>query len=190
MVALPSPSTAQTEPGVIDVTLFGGVMNKGDFPGTGNLFFAAPLEDNFLAGLAFNHAFLDLGKGFHLGGELGLVGRFGDGGSAEIWFGPSLRHDGFRVGPVKVSFGLVAGFSAVTDTIGIERKREAQDGGDASFLYYGGPEVRLTFDAWPEIEIVLRAHHRSGGKNVPFQPAIGNMGEAANAYVVGIRKRL
>lgn len=81
-----------------DVLFFGGVMTDGDFPGWSNIPLAASIEDSFFLGAAVNRQFIDLGMGFHIGGEIGLAGRFGDGTSAELWGGPSLRYEGFRIG--------------------------------------------------------------------------------------------
>lgn len=82
---------------------------------------------------------------------------------------------------------MVAGLSVVTNPIGIERVREIQNSGDATLLYYLGPEIRLTFDALPETEFVYRVHHRSGAGEVSFLPTLGDMVEGANANVFGIR---
>lgn len=176
-------------PADVDVLLFGGVMTEGDFPGWSNIPFAAPLQDNYSVGAAINREFIDLGLGFHLGGEIGLAGRFGDGTSAEVWGGPSLRHDGFSVGPAIISFGLVMGLSAVTGPIGIERNVEVNNDGDATLLWYLGPEVAISFDALPNTEFVSRTHHRSGAANLSFLPTLGDMPDTSNANIFGIRRR-
>jgi hypothetical protein len=173
----------------LDVLFFGGVFTATSFPGWTNIPIDA-LEDNYIVGAAVNRQFVDLGRGFHLGGEIGLAGRFGDGTSAEVWAGPSLRYDGFRLGPVAVSFGLVVAMSAVTGPIGKERKVAAAQSGHGALLWYLGPEFSLTFDAFPTTEFVFRLHHRSGGLKVPFLPTLGNMPDVSNAYVFGIRKPL
>ena len=169
-----------------DITFFGGVMTEGGFPGTALVPLAGKLEDIAFAGAAFNQTFFDLGAGFKFGGEIGLGGRFGDQVSADLWFGPSLRHHGFQLGPARLTLGVTGGFSAVTSSSGIERVREIKDDGDAAFVYYLGPEVGLVLEGLPKYEFLFRVHHRSGGANV-FLPAIGNMGDASNAYLIGLR---
>ena len=171
-----------------DITFFGGVMTEGGFPGTALVPLAGDLEDIAFAGVAFNQTFFNLGAGFKLGGEIGLGGRFGNQVSADLWFGPSLRHHGFQIGSARLTLGATAGFSAVTSSSGIERVREIKDDGDAAFVYYLGPEVGLVFGGLPKYEFLFRVHHRSGGANV-FLPAIGNMGDASNAYLIGVRRR-
>lgn len=169
--------------------VFGGVMTESDFPSLTNLPFNSSYEDNYIAGLALSRDLLDLGLGFHFGGEIGLAGRFGDGTSAELWGGPSVRFEGLDLGPVSISAGLTVGFSYVTDTIGREREVEQENDGDATILYYAGPEVAVAFDALPDTEFVFQTHHRSGGLNVPFLPTINNMPNTSNANTFGVRKR-
>lgn len=177
-------------PADIDVLFFGGVMTDGDFPGWSMVPLAAPLEEEYLIGAAINREFADLGKGFHLGGELGVAGRFGDSTSAEFWAGPSLRHDGFKVGPVQVSFGLVMGLSVVTAPTELEQSVEdSNPGGDATLLYYLGPEIAVTFDRYPNLEFVFRTHHRSGAKNLSYLPTLGKMPDTSNANIFGVRTR-
>lgn len=146
--------------------------------------FTKEREDNYIAGAAFDVQTLNFGWGFTGGAEIGLSGRFGDNEntSAELWFGTSLRHSGIKLGPVTVKPGIVTGFSAVTDTIGIETRRERHNRGDASLLFYLGPEIAFTFDALPNVDIVVRSHHRSGASG-----ALGKMSEGANANLIGIR---
>lgn len=171
----------------IDVLFFGGVMTEGTFPGWTNVPLAAELDDVFLVGAAVNREFFHLGHGFRIGGEIGIAGRFGDSSSGEIWLGPSFRYDGIKIGPVRISLGLVVGLSAVTGPTDIERKREQSNGGDATLLYYMGPEIVLTFDRFPNTEFVFRTHHRSGAKNVSYIPTLGDMPDTSNANLFGVR---
>ena len=164
-------------------------MTESDFPSLANLPFYSSYEDNYIAGVELSRDFVDLGLGFHFGGEVGLAGRFGDGSSAEIWAGPSLRFEGFDIGPATISAGLTVGFSYVTDPIGREREVEAEHNGDATLLYYAGPEIAVALDAVPDTEFVVQTHHRSGGLNVPWLPTINNMPNTSNANTFGVRKR-
>lgn len=174
----------------LDYFVFGSVMTEGTFPGWTNIPFAAPLDDDYLVGGAVNYELLDAGHGFHFGAEVGLAARFGSTQSAEAWGGMSMRHDGFSAGPVSVGFGLVVGLSAVTGTTGIEARREAAAvDGDATLLYYAGPELSLRYDKAPNMEFVFRTHHRSGAANVSFLPTLGNLAEGSNANSFGIRFR-
>jgi hypothetical protein len=165
--------------------LFSGALLTGTFPGWTNVPFAGGIEGNYLVGAAYDRRLFDLGKGFDVGYEVGLAGRFGDGSasSAEFWGGASFRYKGWRIGKLQITPRLVIGLSAVTGTIGIEKKREADRGGNATLLGYMGPELDFKLpDRWPNVELVFRTHHRSG-----LFGTIGGMFEGANATTVGLR---
>ena len=164
--------------------VFVGQFNKGQFPGWSMIPYADDMESNYVVGGAYDVQFLNLGAGFTLGAEIGVAGRFGrPTSSAEIWAGPSLRHVGIPIGNfMTVAPGIVVGFSAVTNSIGIERERELQNNGNASFLFYLGPELAFRFNSLPNVEFVWRTHHRSG-----LDGTLGKMREGSNANVIGVR---
>jgi len=118
-----------------------------------------------------------------LGGEVGVAGRFGTDSSAEIWGGLSIRTAPIPIGNIGfLTPGIVIGLSAVTNTIGEERIREITTGGNAALLGYIGPELAFTFREMPNLAIVYRLHHRSGGFG-----SLGGMREGHNAQVLGLR---
>jgi hypothetical protein len=119
----------------------------------------------------------------HDGDGLGRPGT-----SWEVWAGPTLRHDGFALGPLRIKPGLTFGYTAVTDSHGLEREREFEEDGEAEFLYFLAPEIAVGFEGRPRVDIVYRVQHRSGGKNVNL-PALGDMGDTTNANVLGLRWR-
>jgi hypothetical protein len=165
------------------VFVFVGQFMRGTFPGWTNIPFAGDPENNYLAGGAYRLELADLGAGFHFGTEVGVDGRFGHGTSAEFWTGTSIWHQGFSITDfVTIAPGLVTGFSAVTNSIGIERERELSHHGNATFLFYLGPELAFKFKAIPDVEFVFRTQHRSGGKGT-----LGRMGEGANGNIFGVR---
>lgn len=165
------------------VFLFGGVMVEGTFPGWTNIPLAGGVERNYLVGGALDTKLFSLG-GFDFGLEVGTAGRFGDSASAEVWGGPSVHYRGFTLGSVTISPGLVVGFSAVTRAIGIERQREIDSSGNASLLFYLGPELAFRFAQLPNVEFVFRTQHRSGAEGT-----LGKMREGANANIFGARFR-
>ena len=163
------------------VFLFGGVLLDGTFPGWTNIPFAGGVENNFILGGALDTKLASYG-GFDFGVEVGTAGRFGDSVSAEIWGGPSVHYQGFTIGSLTISPGLVVGLSAVTSAIGIERQREIDNSGNATLLFYLGPELVFRFKQMPNVEFVFRTHHRSGAEGT-----LGNMREGANANIFGVR---
>lgn len=164
------------------IFVFGGQYRTMGFPGIVMVPFTKGRESNYIAGAAYDVQIVDLGWGFTAGGEVGLAGRFGDNSSAELWAGGSLRHRGLDLGFVTVMFGMVAGISGVTDTIGKEAWRESLHSGDARLLFYLGPELSFRFNVLPKVDFVIRTHHRSGALGT-----LGNMNEGSNANVLGMR---
>jgi hypothetical protein len=158
--------------------------------------------DNYVAGVAYNRDIINLGYSFHLGAEVGVADRFGRHKqccdpiirsssivhSAEVWGGAHLRYTGFTLfDAVRVGFGVTFGLSAVNSSIGSEARWAAQNFSTNHLLYYFGPELGIAFLNTPNFELVIRLHHRSGGKTVPFLPTIADRGEGYNASVAGIR---
>lgn len=114
--------------------------------------------------------------------------RFGPSGeSVEVWLGPTLRHKGLSLGPVRVRPAVTVGLSAVSDSYGLERAREIEDDGDAALLYYIAPEIAFSLKSAPNIDLVYRLQHRSGAEQVDNIPTIGSMGDTTNANTIGIR---
>jgi hypothetical protein len=161
--------------------LFGGVFRSGTFPGWTMIPFDGRVERNYLAGGAVDTKFFS-SNGFDFGVEVGLAGRFGDSTSAEVFGGPSVHYRYITIGTVRVSPGFVAGLSAVSNTIGIERQRELDNSGNATLLFYLGPELAFQFEQLPDVEFVVRTHHRSGAEGT-----LGRMREGHNANLFGAR---
>ena len=164
---------------------FGGRYTDQYFEYTFNPF-AVSYEDNYVLGAGYQQFALGHDGGLKLGVELGAALRLGNQMSGEIWAGPVLRADGLiQTEQVKVSVSATAGLSVTTGTIGIERDREIEMGGDSTLLYYLGPEVSVSFADNPDVEYFARVHHRSGGWET-----LGNMRDGANAATVGMRWKL
>ncbi len=166
------------------VFVFGGVMLDDHLAPRTFVPFASELEDSYIAGAAYERHLYELMAGFELGLEIGVAGRFGNESSVEGWLGPSIRHRGLTIGSLTVSPGVVFGFSAVSEAIGVERVREINNNGDATLLFYLGPELAFKLEQLPGFEFVFRVHHRSGADGI-----LGDMGEGHNANMFGVRKR-
>jgi hypothetical protein len=147
--------------------------------------FESTYENVGIVGGALDHPWRDLGRFLHLDGELGLASRFGSGQptSMEGWAALRLRTSAITIGPVMITPAFAFGFSAVTDTIGIETRRGADNHGSATFLGYLRPEVAISLVSRPDLQIVYGLQHRSGAWHT-----LGNLGEGANADIVGIRR--
>ncbi len=186
----PAVEPAFVAPPVLDQAFF-GFAGKYTQETLGGSFdpFHADFDDITAVGIGYQQFVAQLPLNVRFGYEVGVAGRFADesryipGNTADFWAGGLLRYDGFNIfDTVHVAAALTFGFSAVTDSAGYERQREITKDGDASFLFYLGPEVSLSLANHPEFELFGRIHHRSGGGGL-----LGDMNEGANAPVVGLR---
>jgi hypothetical protein len=173
------PAIAQSDDSNQNVFVLGGQFTTGYIQDTFR-FWEDHYEDNFFAGIGYQHFIYEY-EDFSLGGEIGIGLRAGERSSAEVWAGVVARYDGFQIGDITISPALTAGFSFVTDTIGIETERAATLGYGVPFLYYLGPEVSVSHASLPNLELLARVHHRSGGFGT-IAPI-----DAANAATIGLR---
>jgi hypothetical protein len=160
---------------------FGGAMTASD-----DNPFVLEYEDNLVFGTGYQQFFLEWPRHLLFGVEAGLAGRFGKSDSAEVWGGAVARYDGFRLfDTLRVAPAFTFGLSAVTSpTEGRESRNEIRDEGDATLLFYLGPELSFSLASRPEIEVFARIHHRSGAWGT-----LNNMHGAGNASTLGIRYR-
>jgi hypothetical protein len=163
-----------------NVFVMGGPFTSGYFSDA-FLVWEDHYESNFFAGVGYQYFMYEHSGGFKLGAEAGLGVRVGDRSSAELWAGLVGRVDMFQFGDIRITPSITAGFSVVTDTIGVETQRADKLGHDIPFLYYLGPEIAVSHVAYPGFEAFGRIHHRSGG--------FGTIAEidGSNAVVLGLR---
>lgn len=183
------------------IFVFGGYLSTQNMGASANFNSNHPVGpnyDNYIVGAAYSHDFYSA-HGFAVGGEVGLADRFGYFReccdpvikstsvlhSPELWFGARFSFDGIALfNIVRIGAAITAGFSFAGDSIGVERRREIVKNGNARLIGYLSPEIFLALVDYPQWEIVLRLHHRSGANGT-----FGGMGEGYNANVVGVRYR-
>jgi len=164
-----------------------------------------PSYDNDIVGIEYERDLAELAHDLRLRAEGGVAERFGhylvcclqinawypdltqrlDGRvySTEVWGGGKIRWENLRVGgDVRLELALTVGLSGVSRTIGRERQREIDNHGNAHILGYVAPELGLSLDSLPNLELVLRMPHRSGAGGT-----FGHMREGYNANVAGVR---
>lgn len=190
------------------ILLFAGWMSTTEIYTTTllnlNAHGAGPNYDNYIVGAAYDRDLFGLGHGFYFGVEVGIADRFGNYkeccqptimsnsiiNSAELWAGPQIRYAGILLfNLVRIGGAVTFGLSAATTSVGRELQREIDASGNARLLYYFGPELDFSTPSVPNVELVVKLQHRSGGKEVPIIPTLGNMAEGYNATVAGIRYR-
>lgn len=159
--------------------IFGGPLTSGYFSDAIQPW-AWELEDNGFAGLGYQQFFYEY-ESFQLGAEIGVGLRAGSRFSGEAWAGLVGRLTEFEFGPITITPSLTAGFSVVTDTIGVETTRSLAADQSASFLYYLAPEIAVSHDDHPQWEAFGRIQHRSGGFGT-----IAHI-DGANALTLGLR---
>jgi hypothetical protein len=176
-----APVNAVPAPRLDSVLLFGGTLTNGNMGVSLNAFHV-PYEHNHIVGGAYDHDFLTLPHGWVFSGQIGMADRFGDGNSGELWFGPRLRATIPVFDVLYISPALTAGLSAITNCIGIECQRAIDHNGNPHLLFYFSPEIALTLQRYPDVDLVYQLHHRSG-----LDGTLGRMEEGMNANVVGVR---
>lgn len=162
---------------------FGGIFTKENM-GSSLRPLHTSYESNFLGGIGYQNFMYNIGN-VSLGIEAGVSVRAGRHFTGEVWSGAVGRYDGLpAVAGFEVSPAFTFGLSAVTAAHrGREQILEERYGGDASLLFYLGPEINVS-RANSDREIFWRLHHRSGAWGT-----LGNMKGAMNANVLGIRQR-
>ena len=177
----PAVADPTDQPSNQNVFVLGGQFTTGHFEDTFR-FWEDHYEDNFFGGVGYQYFFYNYTGGFQLGAEAGLGVRLGDQSSAELWGGLVARYDSLiEVGGFSVSPAITFGLSAVTNTIGIETERAADIHGGAPILYYLAPEVSIAHEAFPNLELLARVQHRSGGFGT-----IAHI-DGSNAATIGLR---
>lgn len=184
------------------VFVFAGRTNSGNLGSTFTHGIGAPEKifyDNYIVGGAYQRDFLQFNSGLLIGAEIGFADRFGHYStccdpifysdrirhSAELWGGVSFRHQGPTLfDTIRISPGFVFGLSAISNPIGQEGMHQVDHQGSAELLFYLGFDLAFALAQFPNTELVLRIHHRSGAYGT-----LGGMKEGNNANVIGIRHR-
>ncbi|WP_175484629.1 hypothetical protein [Palleronia marisminoris] len=161
--------------------VFGGALTADDMQRSASPL-AVDYDGNGIIGAGLQSFYFDL-DWVRVGGEVGLAFRFGQSSTSEVWAGPVARLDPLKLGnDLRITPSITVGLSMVSDAqVGREADQEREYEGNASLLFYLGPEISVSFreDA---PSIFWRLHHRSGAGKT-----LGNMKGATNANVIGVR---
>jgi hypothetical protein len=189
------------EPARNSIFIFGGRMSAGSIGETA--LFNLTLDgqqrwDNYIVGGAYQRDVWRWGP-IIFGLEVGVADRFGRYESCckppvrsdsvlhagELWGGFVMRSEGLLLfNKVRLAISSTTGLSAITKAIGREREREVTLDANPRVLFYWGPELTLSHVSMPNVELVMRLHHRSGAGKT-----LGGLNEGYNAWVGGFRFR-
>jgi hypothetical protein len=94
--------------------------------------------------------------------EVGIGQRFGRQSATEIWGAFFFRYSGFPWNRYLVTTAaLSTGLNWASEVTEVEEER-AEDAEGSQWMHFFSPEITLAAPSRPEVELVLRFHHRSG----------------------------
>jgi hypothetical protein len=147
--------------------------------------------DSGLVGAALSRRVLSIehqnyGRLFSLEVEAGIGQRFGDLTETEFWGALYGRWHAFPWNRwVSTTVGLSTGVNWATGIPNFEVARSG-NGQGSQLLHYLSPEITFALPDHPSHELVLRFHHRSGGRGVFGDNALfNNTGGGAQYGTIG-----
>ena len=94
--------------------------------------------------------------------EAGIAQRFGRESATEVWGAVFFRYHGFPWdGRVLTTAAVSTGLNWSNTVTGVEEER-AKDGQGSPWMHFFSPEVTFALPSRPDVELLLRFHHRSG----------------------------
>lgn len=122
--------------------------------------------------------------------EAGLDLRFGEERANEVWGAVYARWTRFPWnGWVRTTFAVNTGLSYADNVTDRERRRSETPKG-SRLLHYLAPELTFAAPDWEETQVVLRFHHRSGGRNIWGDTDLfKNVSGGAQYWALGLRQR-
>lgn len=116
--------------------------------------------------------------------EVGVGKRFGFLGEEEVWGAAYFRWKEFPWnGYVRTTVAASIGLNYASDVPVFEKLRT--NGPGSKLLHYLSPELTLGLPAYPDVDLVIRFHHRSGGRLAFFNHTDGG----AQYGTAGLRLR-
>ena len=94
--------------------------------------------------------------------EIGIAQRFGRQSATELWGAFFLRYHGFPWdGAVVTTAAISTGLNWASSVTDVEQDR-ADDAEGSQWMHFFSPEVTFALPSRPNVELLLRFHHRSG----------------------------
>ena len=99
---------------------------------------------------------------FTLGPRSGIAQRFGRQSATEVWGAVFFRYHGFPWdGRVLTTAAVSTGLNW-SNTVTVVEEDRAKDGQVIPWMHFFSPEVTFALPSRPDVELLLRFHHRSG----------------------------
>ncbi len=147
--------------------------------------------DSGIVAAAVSRPVVSFGEYARIDAELGAAQRFGEATSQEIWAALYLRWTYFPWNDyLHTSIGVSTGLSYALRLDALEVAQSTTRTG-SNLMHFLSPEIAFSLPDRPDVELVLRIHHRSGGgrfilgKNALFNETDGG----AQYGTVGLRFR-
>lgn len=147
-------------------------------------------EKSHLLAVAFSRRIATISGVLDVEPEIGIARRFGRMDETEVWGAVFFRWTHFPWNTfVKTSVAASTGLNYATGISALERARDRNANG-SRLLHFFSPEITLAHPDFPNTELVLRLHHRSGGGRVIGHIDMFN-GVASGAHhaSIGLRVR-
>lgn len=141
-------------------------------------------KDSTLVSGAFNREILTYDQLWAFETEVGAGKRFGAQDEWEFWGALYFRWKSFPWNDyIRTTIALSTGVNYATDVSRIEVEKSEKHQSKA--LHYLSPEITFGLPSQPNLDLVLRFHHRSGGNLGVFN----NTGGGSQYQTVGLRYR-
>lgn len=156
--------------------------------------FTAPWDwqygDAGLIAGTMSRRFMSIGTWVDFEIEAGVGQRFGSMHETEFWGAIYARWVAFPWNHwLRTTIAVSSGLNWATGISDLERQRSGNHEG-SRLLHFLSPEITFALPSRPDVELLFRFHHRSGGKDIVGPVAIfNNVNGAAHYATVGIRWR-
>lgn len=146
--------------------------------------------DGGLVAGTMSRRFASIGRYVDFEAEIGVGQRFGNMSETEFWGAVFVRWVAFPWNHyLRTTIAASTGLNYATGISDFERERSGNNEG-SRLLHFLSPEITFALPDTPNIELLLRFHHRSGGRDI-FGPIdlFNGVNGGAHYGTVGLRYR-
>jgi hypothetical protein len=119
-------------------------------------------SDDHLVATAVSREVAQFWNHWTLEPEVGIGQRFGRQSATELWGAFFFRYHGFPWDKqILTTAALSTGLNWASEVTYVEEER-AQDGTGSQWMHFFAPEITFAHPSRPNVELLLRFHHRSG----------------------------